>query len=316
MSIRRSFEIHKREAMEEELRDGEGKEPVADDIPSFAVTLEVYGPVILLAFLFVGAIFYTILEDWSFTDAFYFCAVSLATVGYGDLTPDTTTMKIFTILYIYIGIAFVASALGQLVGRTVSYRFAKNRDGFSEDVEGSVPRKPFFTRNQWECILSWLIIVLLGALGTVVYAMNEGMSSVDAVYFSMITLASVGYGDIDITKNSTKIFDIFYILLGVPLMGMAVLKFAEVWARIERQRSIDRFVKQGVTLEVIEAMDDDKSGEVERAEFLAYMLVHMGKVQVSDIHQINQLFNKLDIDGGGTLDINDLKTQVSDVAMV
>jgi hypothetical protein len=35
-------------------------------------------------------------------DAFYFCVVTLATVGYGDLSPTTPFAKVFTInLHLY-----------------------------------------------------------------------------------------------------------------------------------------------------------------------------------------------------------------------
>ena len=37
--------------------------------------------------LLAGVLVYHWLEGWSYLDALYFCVVSLATVGYGDLTP-------------------------------------------------------------------------------------------------------------------------------------------------------------------------------------------------------------------------------------
>jgi len=275
-------------------------------VPTFSVSLDVYAPIILFIFLIGGATIFSAAEHWSYWESLYFCSVSLATVGYGDITPNTNAMKIFTIVYLYFGIAFVASAVGQIVGRTVGKGL--NRDQKTEDDMEKKWYKP--SANQAELLRAWAVIIILSAIGTVFYSVNENMSTSDALYFSMITLASVGYGDISLKKMSTKIFDIFFILIGVTLMGMALMKFAEVWARMEQQKQIDKFVKQGVTMEVIQAIDEDKSGEIERAEFLAYMLVHMGKVESKDISQINNLFDKLDADGGGTLDVNDLKTQI------
>lgn len=72
------------------------------------------------------------------------------------------------------------------------------------------------------------MIVSLNTLGTIFFRLNEDMSTVDAFYFSMITLASVGYGDITILNNSSKIFNIFFVTFGVPLIGMALNKFVEV----------------------------------------------------------------------------------------
>jgi voltage-gated potassium channel len=57
--------------------------------------------------LVVGTLIYHWLEGWSYLDALYFCVISLATIGYGDLTPTTPEAKIFTIIYVINGIALL-----------------------------------------------------------------------------------------------------------------------------------------------------------------------------------------------------------------
>ena len=59
--------------------------------------------------LAVGTIVYSFLEGWSLLDSLYFSVVTLATVGYGDLTPTTDVAKLFTIGYILTGIGIVAA---------------------------------------------------------------------------------------------------------------------------------------------------------------------------------------------------------------
>ena len=51
-----------------------------------------FRPIFALVFatLLVGSIFYRVVEGWHLFDAFYFSVVTLATIGYGDFSPETT----------------------------------------------------------------------------------------------------------------------------------------------------------------------------------------------------------------------------------
>ena len=66
--------------------------------PEFRALLILYG--FLLA---IGTAFYARVEGWKVLDAMYFCVVTLATVGFGDLAPRTSLGKVFTIVYVMIG---------------------------------------------------------------------------------------------------------------------------------------------------------------------------------------------------------------------
>jgi len=57
--------------------------------------------------LLAGTLVYHWLEGWSYLDALYFCVISLATIGYGDLTPTTPLAKAFTIVYVINGIVIL-----------------------------------------------------------------------------------------------------------------------------------------------------------------------------------------------------------------
>ena len=57
-----------------------------------------------LAILASGTIFYRTVEGWSWTDAIYFSVTTMSTVGLGDLSPETAFGKLFTVVYIFVGV--------------------------------------------------------------------------------------------------------------------------------------------------------------------------------------------------------------------
>jgi voltage-gated potassium channel Kch len=90
---------------------------------------EARGPLLLVASLLIaGTTFYTIVEGWSVVDAVYFCAMSLATVGYGDVVPDTDAGKIFTVVYVLAGIGILVSFFTALTSRTLALQAARRRE--------------------------------------------------------------------------------------------------------------------------------------------------------------------------------------------
>jgi len=61
-------------------------------------------------------------------------------------------------------------------------------------------------------------------LGTIMYRYLEQWQWIDCLYFSVVTLTTVGYGDIAPVTNGGKIFTIFYIIMGLGV----ILNFIEI----------------------------------------------------------------------------------------
>ncbi|WP_254430597.1 MULTISPECIES: potassium channel family protein [unclassified Ruegeria] len=58
-----------------------------------------------------ASVFYHYVEGWSWLDSIYFSVVTISTVGFGDFSPQTAAGKIFTMVYIIVGLGiFVAAA--------------------------------------------------------------------------------------------------------------------------------------------------------------------------------------------------------------
>ena len=70
--------------------------------------------------LLVGTIFYSAVEGWSLLDSLYFCVVTLATVGFGDLYPVTVAGKAFTIVYVLSGVGILVLLATQVASVVVA----------------------------------------------------------------------------------------------------------------------------------------------------------------------------------------------------
>lgn len=64
-----------------------------------------------------------------------------------------------------------------------------------------------------------IILLFLGYLsvGSVFYHLVEKWNWLDSIYFTVITLATVGYGDFAPKTAPGKVFTIFYVFIGIGI---------------------------------------------------------------------------------------------------
>jgi len=93
--------------------------------------------------------------------------------------------------------------------------------------------------DAWESYATRIVLALslfvLG-LGTVVYRILEDWSWVDSFYFSVVTLTTVGFGDLSPTTTVSKLFTVFYIFSGISLIGALLNEFLKRHARRANNR--------------------------------------------------------------------------------
>ncbi len=74
-----------------------------------------------------------------------------------------------------------------------------------------------FLRDKTYRTLSISVLIIL-INGTVFYHFIEHLKWLDALYFSVITLTTVGYGDFSPQTNLGKIFTMAYIITGIGII--------------------------------------------------------------------------------------------------
>jgi voltage-gated potassium channel Kch len=85
-----------------------------------------------------------------------------------------------------------------------------------------------------------IVLSLLLASGTVFYTTVEGWPYVDALYFSLATISTVGYGDFTPRTQFGKAFTMIYIVVGVGAFVALAGKLAGTMMRGAGRRETRR----------------------------------------------------------------------------
>ena len=270
-------------------------------------------------------------DPWSLIDALYFSVVTFTTVGYGDLCPTTLVGKAFTVLFGLTGISILGFAVATITSRIVEKESQilhaaqeagrKQILGFLDPAHvhrdhPSVPKeiskeKSFnfvnlifgLIKNAWPS----LSVLLAGGIGM---GYLEGWSIQDSIYYAFITAGTLGYGDFSPITSHGRLWAVIFIPLAVGTAG-EVLGGVANWLVQRRQNRFYKIqLERELNIDRLLDMDADKNNKVSREEYVEFMLKEMQLVDHEVFQELHAQFNKLDADGGGYLDKNDLKLLV------
>mmetsp|Transcript_6812 Transcript_6812/g.9228 ORF Transcript_6812/g.9228 Transcript_6812/m.9228 type:complete len:361 (+) Transcript_6812:173-1255(+) len=287
---------------------------------------------VLVYFLIVLILILPQEDMWSFdktysvVDALYFASVTLSTVGYGDVLPKSDSMKLITCGLIFLGFTCIMYLLGELAQIWIIAMEKKNaelakemaamdldNDGNPDVQEGglfALIHNPRFNKGA-----NGLVLVLVNTfIGMAAQMVGEDANFVDALYFSVVTTTTVGYGDIGFTKWGTRLFATFWLpvapIITTYALGIFVEAIIDLEGRLHRQR-MDA-VNQEVDTDTFKKMDQDGDGTMTEIEFVVKRLEQMDLLKAgseSYVADLRNVFKSLDKDGSGSVNIDELAKQ-------
>ncbi|XP_075940591.1 potassium channel subfamily K member 2b isoform X1 [Anarhichas minor] len=180
---------------------------------------------------------------WDISSSFFFAGTVITTIGFGNISPHTEGGRIFCIIYALLGIplfGFLLAGVGDQLGTIFGKGIAK--------VEKMIVKwKVSQTKIR---VISTLIFILFGclifvALPVVIFKHIEGWSTLESIYFVVITLTTIGFGDFVAGEkggsaggsenpeflNYYKPVVLFWILVGLAYFA-AVLSMIGDWFRV------------------------------------------------------------------------------------
>ncbi|GAA0185493.1 ion channel [Lithospermum erythrorhizon] len=229
---------------------------------------------LLMLYLSLGVVIYSCYrehfiadETHPVVDALYFCIVTMCTIGYGDITPATTTTKLFAIFFVLIGFGFIDILLSGMVSYVLDLqenyllRTIKSPGGHDQ---GSyiIDFKKGRMRIRMKVGLALGVVVLCIGVGVAFLHFVERLDWLDSFYLSVMSVTTVGYGDRAFSSMTGRIFASIWLLVSTLAVARAFLFLAE--ARVDkRHRRIAKYVLgQDMTVSQFLAADIDNNGFV------------------------------------------------------
>lgn len=199
-----------------------------------------------------------ILEKWTFLQAMYFITVTMSTVGFGDVVPKSPTTKILTCILSAASLTLLAAAfvrglplsavllkaLAQymtcLIGvsrffRSAPLHQARFQQFYQRYVLTRIVRRTNDIQRQYDVQLrlsvSAAMVCALISTASVILHIDDPktFSPVNAVYFSIVTMTTVGFGDVHPNTETARAFVSLFAVLGPLTLGRLMAAIVELY---------------------------------------------------------------------------------------
>jgi len=249
----------------------------------------------------------------------YFMTQVITTVGYGDITPAMPRGQVFVGAYVVFSFFVIAMLVSELQGLVVDkvrkyQKDLKQRHGYalihsqSTSSLGFKPEKP-----PWGGLVSSLAMFAGVASVWVLffhYYPGEGKTWLEAIYMSLITLSTVGFGAITPITEAGMIFAAFFMFIGTSALINVVQNFStyilemdqyESWCPKDFASGLNKFRQKYAP-----GGDSAISEEV----FLILTLLQRKMVTEDQIDQVKESYKAM-LSKKGTLNLKGLASKVS-----
>jgi hypothetical protein len=243
----------------------------------------------------------------------YFMAQTITTIGYGDIGPAKTRGQIFVGIYVIFSLFVIAFGIEEFtnhlikvasqeknpprksvrksstLGHAQSSVFALEREDMTVEYLLS-PKKP----SMKPFCTALLVFAIIDVCFVIFYCNYPGENKTffQALYMSLITLGSIGFGFFTPVTEGGMIFAAFSMVLGCTAFVVVIGEFT---ALVYQSNEYERYHRFQGKVHAMQHLKEIAQGEssVNAVQFLQFVLSHTGKVSEGEIDNIMSVFSSL-----------------------
>ena len=256
----------------------------------------------------LGVLFFCLYEDWTFIDSWYFITVTITSVGYGVIVPSDQLSRTVTVFYILASVFLITFALAHHTAHILHKleSLILHETSIVQSGKASISKplpicKMFGLRALWTSLLLIALIFLGALIGCFYYKFQF----LDAIYWSVATLSTVGYGDYVPSTAAERVVGGIFVLAGTCSFALAVTQLMAIVIANTKKKNVIKFLTPPLTQEVLNMMNPTGDGDITREKYVNFMLVRGGFVVERVLEDLAISFEALDADKNGYLEASD-----------